>query len=66
MFGPDGVSAARVFIGIVVLLLPFVLNVQLARSRGKRAVLVMALTFFLSWIVTLILTFLPKKEQAEG
>jgi hypothetical protein len=66
MFGPDGVSAARVYIGIVVLLMPFVLNVQLARSRGKSVVLVLVLTFFLSWIVTLTLALLPNKEQAEG
>ena len=63
MFGLDRVSAARVFIAIVLLLLPFVLNVELARSRGKKIALVMVLTFFLSWIVTLVLFFLPSKEQ---
>ena len=65
MFGLDRVSAARVFIAIVLLLLPFVLNVELARSRGKKIALVMVLTFFLSWIVTLVLFFLPSKEQPK-
>ena len=65
MFGLDRVSAARVFIAIVLLLLPFVLNVELARSRGKRLALVMVLTFFLSWIVTLVLFFLPSTAQTK-
>ena len=65
MFGLDRVSAARVFIAIVLLLLPFVLNVELARSRGKKIALVMVLTFFLSWIVTLVLFFLPSQEQPK-
>ena len=65
MFGLDRVSAARVFIAIVLLLLPFVLNVELARSRGKKIALVMVLTFLLSWIVTLVLFFLPSKEQPK-
>ena len=65
MFGLDRVSAARVFIAIVLLLLPFVLNVELARSRGKRVAPVMVLTFFLSWIVTLVLFFLPSTAQPK-
>jgi hypothetical protein len=65
MFGADRVSAARVFLILVGVLLPFVLNVELARSRGKRVALVMVLTFFLSWIVTLVLFFLPNTEQAK-
>ncbi len=65
MFGPDGVSAARVFIAIVLLLLPFVLNVELAKSRGKKIALVMVLTFFLSWIVTIVLFILPSIEQSK-
>ena len=65
MFGLDRVSAARVFIAIVLLLLPFVLNVELARSRGKKIALVMVLTFFLSWIVTLVLFFLPSTAQPK-
>ena len=65
MFGLDRMSAARVFIAIVLLLLPFVLNVELARSRGKRVAPVMVLTFLLSWIVTLVLFFLPSKEQPK-
>ena len=65
MFGPDGVSAARVFIAIVLLLLPFVVNAELARSRGKKIALVMVLTFFLSWIVTLVLFFLPTTAQPK-
>ncbi len=65
MFGPDRVSAARLFLLLVGVLLPFVLNVELARSRGKNVALMLVLTFFFLWIVTLILVFLPSKAQAN-
>ena len=48
MFGPDRMSAARLFLILVGVLLPFVINVELARSRGKNVALMLALTFLFS------------------
>jgi len=45
-------------------ILPFFINAKLAKSRGKSVALMMLLTFIFSWIVTLILAFLPKIEKA--
>jgi hypothetical protein len=44
---------------------PFIINFRLARSRGKDVVLMLFLTIIFSWIVTLILAFLPEKEHPE-
>lgn len=43
-------------------LLPFIVNANLAKSRGKNVMLMMLLTLIFSWIVTLILAFIPKVE----
>jgi hypothetical protein len=45
-----------------VVILPFIINARLAKSRGKSVALMILLTFFFSWIVTLILAFMPKVE----
>lgn len=46
--------------------LPFIINANLAKSRGKSVALMLLLTFFFSWIVTLILAFLPKVETVKA
>jgi len=61
MFGLDIIN---LFI-VVLILLPFFLNIFLARSRGKSVILMLLLTLVFSWVVTLILAFLPKKEQEK-
>jgi len=45
-----------------VVILPFIINAKLAKSRGKSVALMILLTFFFSWIVTLILAFMPRVE----
>jgi len=42
--------------------LPFIINANLAVSRGKNVALMILLTLIFSWIVTLILAFMPKVE----
>jgi len=60
MFGMDA-SFGVVFIVIILgFFLPFIINISLAKSRGKSVVLMLALTLIFSWIVTLILAFMPK------
>jgi hypothetical protein len=56
MFGLDGGH----FIFLLFLLLPFILNASLAKSRGKSVALMLLLTVVFSWIVTLVLAFMPK------
>lgn len=51
-----------VFIPLFIIL-PFVINAKLARSRGKSVALILLLTFIFSWIVTLILAFMPVTEK---
>lgn len=58
MFGLDGVH----IIFLLFLLLPFFLNASLAKSRGKSVALMLVLTIVFSWIVTLVLAFMPKIE----
>ncbi len=53
-------------IKVLAILLPFILNIRLAKSRGKSVVLMLLLTVIFSWIVTLILAFMPKKEQSKN
>jgi len=45
---------------LLVYLLPFFINAVLAKSRGKSIMLMLLLTFIFTWIVTLILAFMPK------
>ena len=51
---------------ILFVLLPFFINASLAKSRGKSIILMLLLTLIFSWIVTLILAFMPKvSKQAD-
>jgi len=63
MFGLGVPEASILLIFFFVFLLPFFINASLARSRGKSVVLMLFLTCIFSWIVTLILAFLPRVEQ---
>jgi isoprenylcysteine carboxyl methyltransferase (ICMT) family protein YpbQ len=49
-----------IFCGIF---LPFIINANLAKSRGKSVALILFLTLIFSWIVTLILAFMPKVAE---
>lgn len=51
------------FFGIIII--PFFINVKLAKSRGKSIALMVLLTFFFSWLVTLILALMPKVDEAQ-
>jgi len=59
MFGFD---ATPVIMFLLLGILPLVINGFLAKSRGKSVGLMLFLTIIFSWIVTLILAFLPKVE----
>jgi len=60
-----GVPEVIVLLGVfVVFFLPFIINASLAKSRGKSVFLMLILTFIFSWLVTLVLAVLPKKELA--
>ena len=59
MFGLGTLELIILFI----IFAPFIINIRLANSRGKDAALMFLLTFFFSWIVTLILAFLPEKRK---
>jgi len=48
---------------LIFLLLPFLINARLAVNRGKNVVMALILTCIFSWIVTLILFFLPEVKQ---
>ena len=52
-------------IGSLLYLLPFVLNFFLSRTRGKNILLMLFLTIPFSYIVTLILAYLPEVEKEE-
>ena len=45
------------------ILLPFFINISLARSRDKSITLMVILTLLFSWLVTLILAFVPKAQK---
>lgn len=60
MFGLDGGGAAFLLILVGGYVLPFLINIPLASSRGKSVALIVLLTAIFSWIVTLILAMLPK------
>ena len=60
MFGLD---ATTVTIFSLLGVLPLVINGVLAKSRGKSVWLMLLLTVIFSWIVTLILAFMPRVEQ---
>lgn len=65
MFGvgiPELLIILPVLLGF---LLPFFINATLARSRGKSVVLMLLLTIIFSWIITLILAFIPKVSTAQ-
>lgn len=63
MFGLGGPEVLIVLIVLVGIFLPFIINANLAKSRGKSVVLMLFLTFIFSWIVTLILAFMPKVQD---
>lgn len=65
MFGLDGFGATVVLVLLAGFFLPFIINASLAKSRGKNIALMLLLTCIFSWIVTLILAFMPKVEQKE-
>ncbi len=48
-------------VGLALVFLPFILNFYLAKSRSKSVILMLLLTLVFSWIVTLILAFMPQK-----
>ena len=54
-------AAFGLFLSIILLgfILPFIFNGFLARSRGKNVFLMLLLTLFFSWFLTLILALLP-------
>ena len=65
MFGLDA-PIVVVFLAVILgFFLPFIINALLAKSRGKSVVLMLLLTIIFSWIVTLILAFMPKIETQE-
>lgn len=69
MFGLGGPEFAVIltFLFVVVIgFLPFVINYKLAQSRGKSVALMMLLTVIFSWVVTLILAFMPKVVKDEA
>lgn len=66
MFGMDGGGIFFVLFVLAFLFLPFFINSGLARSRGKSVLLMLLLTCIFSWIVTLILAFMPKVEQTRA
>ncbi|MCP4161179.1 MAG: hypothetical protein GY760_13985 [Deltaproteobacteria bacterium] len=64
MFGIDMGFATLFLLFLLFLALPFIINASLARSRGQSVILMLLLTFIFSWIVTLILAFMPKIRQS--
>lgn len=64
MFGMEAGGSIIFLVLILGFFLPFIINASLARSRGKSVILMLLLTLIFSWIVTLILAFMPKVEKA--
>jgi len=65
MFGLDTGGTFFTFVLLVALILPFILNAFLAKSRGQNVFLMLLLTLVLSWIVTVILFFMPKTNVPQ-
>ena len=63
MFGLGLPELIGVLVGLCVIFLPFIINANLAKSRGKSVALMLFLTLIFWWIVTLILAFMPKVEE---
>lgn len=66
MFGLGVVELIVLLVIFAIYILPFIINASLAKSRGKSVALMLLLTFFFSWVVTLILAFIPKAETASA
>ena len=66
MFGLGLPEVTMLMMIFTVFVLPFFVNASLARSRGKSVALMMLLTVLFSWIVTLILAFMPKQPAANA
>lgn len=66
MFGLGIPELSAILIVLGVLLLPFIINVYLAKSRGKSILLTLLLTIIFSWIVTLVLAFFPKIAKTDA
>lgn len=52
-------------VGTLLYLLPFLLNFYLAKTRGKNILLMLFLTIPFSYVITVILAYLPKAEKEE-
>jgi hypothetical protein len=52
-------------VGTLLYLLPFLLNFYLAKTRGKNILLMLFLTIPFSYIITVILAYLPEAEKGE-
>jgi hypothetical protein len=65
MFGIGLPELIILLVIFVVIILPFIINAKLAKSRGKSVALMLLLTFIFSWIVTLILAVMPKVEETH-
>jgi RsiW-degrading membrane proteinase PrsW (M82 family) len=66
MFGLDlqvAIGILAVICVICIIFLPYIINANLAKSRGKSVLLMLFLTLIFSWIVTLILAFMPRVEN---
>jgi hypothetical protein len=48
---------------VLLILTPFIINIFLAKSRDKNVALMLLLTVVFSWIITLILAFMPKSSE---
>ena len=62
MFGLDTGGVYFTLIILVALILPFIINISLAKSRGQSIPMMLCLTLVLSWIVTVILFFMPRTD----
>jgi len=63
MFGLDTGGTFFSFVLLVIYVLPFFFNAAMAKSRGQNLGLMLLLTVILSWIVTVILFFMPRTDQ---
>ena len=64
MFGLDTPTLLGILAVLLIYLLPFFINAVLAKSRGKSVILILLLTFIFTWLVTLILAFIPKEKES--